>query len=525
MKISAVIDNVVATFSPESGIKRKILRDKLEKIRSNTYAAARTDRMTGGWTPTNASVNDILAASGAQVRARVRQLVRDFPYFARAVNILTDYTVGQGIYYQSRISDSSGKLNKKMIQMAEDSFNFWADEADIAGKLHFYELMRLAKRQDVESGEFLLIKHFIKDRSRYLPFALQSIEPDWMTDYGAKAVSPLNEIKNGLEFEKATGKVIRYHFTDPDGWGKTISVDADRVLHGFECLRPGQLTGISPFVSGVLVSRDLSEFLDATLDQAKLAAKYLAIVTTDKPSSWQTGLTNYEASDGTTQKTLEIENAIIEFIGSNEKVTFPSNPHPGDTFNPFVRFVLTMLSVSTGAPYELISGDYSGMNYTTMRTVRNDFAFQLRPIAARHIRQFGVPILKTFFDTAVMAGKLSFRNYFQNPAPYLRAEWQPPGMDAVDPLRESKAKIDEMTAGLRSPYEIAKTRGRDLEEIYKEIQQAKELAKQYGLEFGEVSTALANNPAALDGNKSKFEDLQFQLLELADALGDRIGRA
>ena len=516
-----------------TAIKNYFFRDELAKfqkeiakIRSDAYAAARTDRMTGGWSPVNTSINDILSASSSKVRARVRQLIRDFPYFARAANVLTDYTVGQGIYYQSRISDESGKLNKKAIQLAEDAFSFWADEADIAGRLHFYELMRLAKRQDVESGEFLFIKHFPKDKSKYIPFALQAIESDWMTDFGAHPVSPANEIKNGVEFDKLTGRAVKYHFTDPDGWGKTISVEAARVIHGFDCLRPGQLTGISPFVSGVLVSRDLSEFLDATLDQAKLAAKYLAIVTTDKPSNWQQGLTNYEISDGTTQKTLEIENAVIEFIGSNEKVTFPANPHPGDNFSPFVKFVLTMMSVATSAPYELLSGDYSGMNYTTMRTVRNDFAFQLRPISMRHIRQFGMPILKTFFDTAVMSGKLPFPNYFQNPAPWIKSEWQPPGMESVDPLRESKAKIDEMAVGLRSPYEIAKSRGRDLEDIYKEIQQAKALAEQYGLTFNEVSTALANNPAAVETQqKSKLEDLQFQILELVDALDGAIGRA
>lgn len=516
---------MVGIFSPREAYERKAYRAR-PKVRSTAYAAARTDRMTGGWSPVNTSINDILSASSSTVRARVRQLIRDFPYFSRAAGILVDYTVGQGIYYQSRISDESGKLNKKAIRMAEDAFSFWADEADIAGRLHFYELMRLAKRQDVESGEFLFIKHFPKDKSRYLPFALQAIESDWLTDYGATSIAPTNDIKNGLEYDKITGKVKYYHFTDPDGWGKTIRVEAERVIHGFDCLRPGQLTGISPFVSGVLVSRDLSDFLDATIDQAKLASKYLAFITTERPGVWQGGVTSYENEDGTSTKIDSLENAIIEYLQPNENVQFAQNPHPGDNFTPFVKFVLTMMSVATGAPYELLSGDYSGMNYTTMRTVRNDFAFQLRPISTRHIRQFGMPILKTFFDTAVMSNRLPFSNYFQNPAPWIKSEWQPPGMESVDPLRESKARIDEMAVGLRSPYEIAKSRGRDLEDIYKEIQQAKALAEQYGLTFNEVSTALANNPAAVETQqKSKLEDLQFQILELVDALDGAIGRA
>ena len=61
------------------------------KKRSEMYAAAKTTRLTGAWNPSNANINDIIGASSPYLRARVRQLIRDFPYLTRAVRIMVDY--------------------------------------------------------------------------------------------------------------------------------------------------------------------------------------------------------------------------------------------------------------------------------------------------------------------------------------------------------------------------------------------------------------------------------------------------
>jgi len=71
--------------------------------------------MTGIWGNINPNVNDIIAASAPMLRSRIRQLIRDFPYLARAVNIMVDYTVGPGIICQSKVKDTSGKPDKKRI--------------------------------------------------------------------------------------------------------------------------------------------------------------------------------------------------------------------------------------------------------------------------------------------------------------------------------------------------------------------------------------------------------------------------
>lgn len=534
---AAFVDNVVGVFKPGSYLKRQFQRDMIAKIRdrSTLYAAAKSNRMTGTWTPGNTGINDIISGSASTVRGRVRQLIRDFPYFTRAIDTIVDYNVGPGILFQSRVENNSGDLDQKKIQKIEDAFNFWADEADLAGQLHFYEMMQLAKRQDIESGEFLIIKRYVNRRNQYLPYKLQMVESDWLTDYAAKVTGD-NSIDQGIEYNPNSGQNIAYHFADPTQYEKTFKIAADRVIHGFKTLRPGQIRGISSFASGVLLADDLSNYMTSAIDTAKMASKYLAIVETPDPVGFQTARSEYDSDSE--QQIEELENAIIEYLRPGESIKFPTTQNPGENFGPFVRLILTMLSISTGVPYELLTGDYQGLNYSVARTVRNDFAFKLRESQSRHVRQFCNAAIIPFFESAVMTGKLDIKGYFNNPAKFLKMEWQTPGMESLDPLKETKARIDEIKYKLRSPFEIAKMRGRDLEVIYKEFKRAQELAKQYGLAIEETSTALQNNPSAIlqgnngggngnrselkinaDGLQSELENYMFQILEKLENAG------
>ena len=506
--IAGIADKLSELASHRSALARhRYLIGLPVSQRAEMYAAAKTTRMTGAWSVASTNVNDIIGASSPMVRARIRQLIRDFPYLARAANIMVDYSIGSGIVFQSKAKGISGKPDQRRTQQIEDAVKWWMDEADASGKQHFFDQMRLTKRQDLEAGEFIVVKTYPKDGNRYLPFALQLYEADWLSgthdSYGAGGIGMAaapgeRETRQGIEYEKQTGRITGYWFMDPNYGGKEVYVPADQVLHGFDTLRPQQLRGISPFAPGVLLAHDLADYMDAEIDTAKMAAKYLAFVKTPDPMMRQGALATFGTStSGTPQKIEEMENAIIEYLRPGEEVNIASHNRPGQTFAPFVHLILTMLSITTGAPYELISGDYQGLNFSTARIVRNDFSQQLRPISVRHIRQFCMPAVKTAIDMAVLTGKLTLPGYWQNSRRYLESEWQPPGMEAVDPLREAKSQIEAISYGLKSPQEVARERGRDLEEIYNEIKAAQNMAIEMGLTFDAAGTSVKTNPAAI----------------------------
>lgn len=490
--VGEMLDTAIGIFSPRKAIERGMERTAL-------YAAAKQTGVNQGWSPVDSNVNDIIGMSSQKVRGKIRQLVRDFPFLLRAVNVIVDYTVGTGIHFQSQVlKGNTGELDTKKITEIEDVIKFWMDEADASGKLHYLEMMNVGKRSDMECGEFLLVKKYLKDPRRFIPYALQGYETDWLTDYGAKPLGK-NKVEQGIEFHPMTGQVAGYHFTDPDGWGKTIRISAEHVVHGFQTRRWGQLRGISELAAAVLPAYDLSGLISSELSSAKMASKWLAVVKLLDPVGTQIG--DRLTKDPAGKKIKVLENGIIQYLRKGEEMDFKSSNRPGSNFPPFVRLILTMLSAVTGAPYELLSMDYQGMNFATSKIVRADFAQQLRPISMRHVRHFCKPTLMPAIDSAVLAGKLNLPGYFTNPQKWQRGEWQPPGMDSGDALRDSKAQLNQVKGLVRSPQEIIKARGRNPEDVLAEIKAFKNLAEKYGLTIEEVSEALANNSAAVAKQK------------------------
>ena len=481
--VGKALDRFIGVFSPQKALQRTMAR----QLAGRMYAAAKSGRKTGAWSPVESTVNDEIRVSSQKVRERVRQLVRDFPYFAHAVDQLVSLTVGPGITFQS-------KADPALRVLIEDAWKRWSEQADITGRLSFPDICQLAVRQECENGEFFLILRQSKDPKRFLPFCLQVIESDRLTDL-ATSPNRQNEIDQGVEYDPDTGVTVAYWFENDSG--KAIRIPADQVIHGFKMVRPGQLRGISPFAPGTLVAHDLAEYMDAELDGAKMAARYLAFIEAPDIQAFQTAHGVGVNSDSGHRED-ELESAVLEYLRPGEKVSLASHNRPGDNFEPFVKLVLRMLSVSTGVPYELLSGDYTGINYSTMRVCRNDLAQALKVPQGRMISQLCTPVFREVMNQAVLTGKVQLPGYWNDPRKFQACKWIVPGMEPIDPLKESKAHVEQLDSLLRSPQEIAAARGRDYEEILDEIEQAEDMAKKRGLSRAEVSTAMASNPATIE---------------------------
>lgn len=491
--IGRAIDRLVGVFSPDRELKRMAARELLS-VAKRQYAAAKTPKSSEGWMPVDFDVNTLISGSSSIVRGRVRQLTRDFPYFSRAVNVITNLTVGSGIVLQARVKNGD-ELNKPVNQAIEDGFSRWADKADVSGKLDFNELQELAKRNMLETGEYIFIKRYLKEPGRIIPYSLQAIEPERLASYGVTPTGK-NVIHDGVEIDSTTGRPLFYHFSANNFSMKPFKVAASDVIHGFKTLRPGQVRGISMFTPVVLLAKDLSDFMDATLDRAKLAAKWLAFVKTANPLQFQAarGVKTEEY-----KRIEEIENTLIEYLRPGEEVEFSSGAMPGESFDPYVRLVLHMIAVGCGVSYELLSGDYSGISYSNLRGIRNDLAKDIVPHQTDMARHFCHPVFCDALEHMVVRGvlKVNLPGYFNDPYAYQRSLWTPPGMESIDPLKESKANTDQVQNLLRSPQEICRTRGRDLEDVLDEIKEFKQMCDDRGLEVKQTSKAIAQNPASL----------------------------
>lgn len=247
----------------------------------------------------------------------------------------------------------------------------------------------------------------------------------------------------------------------------------------------------------MLLAHDLGDFMDATMDRAKLAAKWLAFITTSDLPGFQK-MRGGGSRPSETKKIEELENGILEYLRPGEEVNFATSNQPGDSFEPYVNLILYMIAVGCGVPYELLSGNYNGISYSTLRGKRNDLVKDMEPHQMFEIRHFCQPVYKDVLEHMVMSGKISLPGYFNNRWKYQRTLWMPPGMESVDPLKESKAHTEQIKSLTRSPQEVCMARGKSLEDVLDDFKVFKTMCESRGLTVEEGSTAMAQNPAKLE---------------------------
>lgn len=480
------------------------------------YHAAAQSRLIGTWLPGGQDQNRLIALASPLLRSRVRDLVRNFPPFSRAVDGVVAFVVGRGSRFQSLAVDSKGQPDLKVRQIIESRFRAWMDEADVTGKLHYYELKQLAMRQEMESGEYLFRFVTPHGRGRH-PLALQMHESENFAETQSIATPDGVEMFQGVEFDSLTGEVLAYHLqqnpyqllgTQSAGW-KTWREPAGNVLHGFRVLRPGQLRGVTPFAPAILCAKDMADYTEAELDAAKLAAKWLAFVTSEDPAAMQgfPGTPGGKALAGLQREDIEdLTNAMIEYLRPNEKVNFAPSPNrPGDSFERFSRHTLRFVAIVAPLPYEILSGDYTDINYTTSKASRNDFAQLLATHKFRLEQHLDRRVFHRFLNHEALTQDY-LPGYFENPGRYRRAMWIPAGMPSVDPLRDGKADIDAINAHLKSPQQVILARGDDPEEVLMQWAGWMQLCEQYGVDpdLAGINTSLANNPAKL-GAAEEFD--------------------
>jgi lambda family phage portal protein len=479
----------------------------LDKIVKKRYAAAKIERLDNpdlGY-GNQRDFNALLEQANPVLRARVRGLVRNFTPFVRAIKAHSAFVVGKGAKFQSLVTLNDGKPDKKRRNIIESRFQTWMDQASTDGRMHFYDCQRLALRQRLETGEFFCQFRTPRSNSRH-PFALQFIEPDRVN--GGEELRSRRKgtvLWQGIEFDPHTGERFGYWVERPS-WPQRFEygwdfVRADHMLHGYDLLRPDQLRGVSPFAPAIILADNMYDYTEAELDAAKMAAKWLGVVKSPDPSLFQLRRDEYGGNSLSRDRIMAIENATMEYLEPGEDITFMAAPNRiQDSFDRFVSYVLRMIGAVIGVPYEVLSGDYQGINYSTARMSRQDYHMILEPERFWLERTFNRPVFREWLKWTALTEPNILPNYFKDPGRYEKAIWITAGMPSPDPQKEGRADIDNIAAGLDSPQAAILRNGGDPEQKLAEIAEWNAQCEELGLKFdpSNAVTAMQTNPAALE---------------------------
>ena len=455
------IDRLVAAVAPQAAVRRARARLALQ-----AYAAGRPRVGQKYWRAPSSGPNAEIEPTLDLLRARARQLVRDNPYAARAVSVLVAHQVGTGIM---------ARIDNEEVQTAWDE---WAKLCDHDGLHDLAGIMALAARTMAEGGESLIrIRQLSRSEARRrgltVPLTLQVLEGDLLPLSVVGAPRNGNRIEQGVEFAP-DGTRVAYHLRKRhpgENLGSNISlatelerVPADQIIHLYRCQRAGQIRGVPDFASVLLRLKQLDDYEDAALEQAKAQALLGVFITTPEPLDGETLVDGQDRG-------FELYPGMVHNLPSGTEPRFLT-PSGSGGFEPFAMHQLLAIGAGLGVTYDQITGDLRQANYSSLRAGKIEFRRKVEQDQwMLFIPRMCEPVWSAF--QRVMGVLVSVER--------AKVEWQPPRFEMIDPGKEIAAARDAVRAGFETWDQVVSGFGYDPDKQAAEIAKSNDRADALGL--------------------------------------------
>lgn len=433
---------------------------------------------------TGAEVTNLQAdirTSGALIARRAQFYVQNNCHAAAAVRGLVANIIGPGIKPLSRHPQKS--LRERLHQR----WGLWIDECDVTDNSDFYGLQALVARMMAVDGEA-----FVRFTTGADGFPrLQVLHADQVTRDQAPVGAP-----DGIEHDK-WGAPVAYHVLPrrtsdwqqfPAPQQTPVRLAARDVAHIFDPLEAGQRRGLSWLSPALTKISETDQMDDAALASAKIRNLISAAVTAPEGSE-------------------AMRNAAVDWVPGAMLPLDPGSdveffePKESGAYGEFLQTHLRAIAVGIGVPYEVLTGDLSEVNYSSIRAGIVEFRkrlqhWQYNIIGRRLLR----PVWQRFVTASMAAGIVA-------PAKLQDAirlvEWQPPKQEWVDPLKDVQAGALAVDAGFTSRSAIISEMGYDPEIVDAEIAADNERAASLGILQPPAVPAVDEGA---DGEEAKGDD-------------------
>ncbi|MBP1806468.1 phage portal protein [Rubellimicrobium aerolatum] len=458
-----LLDEAIARVSPRWARRRFAERVALSVTRRGYDAAAR-GRGTDGWRTAGTSADAEIGAAGGTLRDRMRDLVRNDPLAAQALQVLVNNIVGPGIRPRARTGDKA--LDKKV----NDLWKVWSKQCDAHGHTDVYGLQALAVREMLEGGDaFALRRPMPAGRGLTVPLQIEIREADHLDGSKSAQEATGARISQGIETDRTGRRSAYWMFPEHPGERtplarslQSVRIPATQVAHLFERQRI-QSRGTPWGVPAIRSLRDLGDWHHAELLRKKTEACLVGVVIREDDAT-PNGTTgrglNGRLVDGSGNVVEEFSPGMLAYANGGEDVKF-NQPAATGGVAEWNRVQMHIVAAGWRVPYALMTGDMSQANFASNRIGLNEFRRMVDQLQWKTvIPMFCEPMWRWFVEAAQLAGLLPDR-----PIP---AEWATPRFESVNPLQDVAADLAEVRAGFATRSQMIARRGYDPEEILEE---------------------------------------------------------
>lgn len=495
-----IIDKAVSYFDPVKGAKRFQSRLKLA-ISGAYFGASKTRRSMSEWNPIDADPDATLQYDLEELRKRSRDLCRNEPLAAGAINTNCTNIVGTGLKLQAQIDRNILNISDEQAAQWENTTEsewslFWdTKEVDISRTLTGNMITDLVLRQFLENGEIFVNLPRLNRKGPY-SLKMQLIEADRVCNQNG--VADTGKLFLGIEKDD-NGAPVRYHVcnqfpygyrpsTKPKQWTLIPAYGSKtglpNIIHVFRPTRPGQSRGI-PYVAPVIEAlKQLGRYTESELMAAVVSSMLTVFIKTEMG---EMGIDTSELGDEvgatSTDKDIKLASGAIIDLARGESIETVDPSRPNQAFDPFVQAILRQIGVALELPFEILIKHFTA-SYSAARAAMLEAWKYFRTRRQWLADNFLQIVYEVWLYEAISAGRISAPGFFTDPLirkAYCGALWVGPEPGQIDPIKETDAAVKRMEAGLTTHAQETSALGGDWEKNIPQIAREVEQIKESGL--------------------------------------------
>ena len=273
-----------------------------------------------------------------------------------------------------------------------------------------------------------------------------------------------NRVVSGIELDP-DGRRVAYHVysehpnetTSRANAMKTLRIPAEDMIHLRRTFRSKLRRGETWLASVLTTLWELDKYDDSERLRKILASRLTGFFKTTSPDSPYP--TDPDQSDGTIER-ASVEAGSFLKLPPNVDVAMAKVEDTGPMYEIYMRVQMRKIARAVLLAYHQLSGDNSQANFSSVRADLIDVRRAIEQV------QYGIivyqmcrPVWKRWLREGHLSRTLQMPGYAENPEIYEAVEWQVPGFQWVDPLKEAAAAVEQINNGLNSRRRVAAERG------------------------------------------------------------------
>jgi lambda family phage portal protein len=470
------------------------------KYAMRRYDGGRISRSTTDWITESNDINRDIRTDKRKLDDRVYDLSKNNTYTRGHILDNKANIIGhEGFTLQVLSTFDKGPNKGDYDDFANDTiekaFKKWSRRqyCTMSKRLSWLRVQWLIVTQLVLNGEFLVRLHTgLRTKDNPFGFSLELLDP-YDIDYIYTGEYGDNVVINGIEINQwreikavwmRSGPVKQELYGISGYYGERTRIDISELIYDFDPDHLKQTRGMTPLACAVLSLKAIDRWEDASMVNAEWSAMKMGfLVRSNLEGPEYKGKKKKEGGKDEPEngKYMDMMAGTIEELpwGYDFRGFDPKFPH--QQHQSFLKSMLRKVFTGLGVSYNSSANDLEGVNFSSMRsglqTERNMWMIKQSFLK----EALCIPLYEAWLKSALNCGALGdlFPSNYER---YIEHYWQGRRWQWVSPKEDVTSASMSEQMGYKSKIDIVNELGGNLEDIFRDRQRQKKLAKKYDCE-------------------------------------------